>query len=75
MSMRSIDTHDDGLDSLVWTKASLSVGDGACVEVARLSAGFAVRHSKDRGIAIRFSDPEWRAFLAGVKRGEFDDLR
>jgi hypothetical protein len=44
------------------------------VEVAELiDGGRAVRHSKDPdGPRLRFTASEWKAFIAGVKDGEFD---
>lgn len=58
-----------------WHKSTRSGGNGGdCVEVAvNLPGLVAVRDSKDReGAALVFSHAEWRAFLAGVRRGEFD---
>ena len=56
---------------LRWRKSSYSSNQGACVEVARLPNGTAVRDSKDAGGPIlRFSAEAWRAFLDGVKSGE-----
>lgn len=44
-----------------------------CVEVAFLDGGVAVRDSKNpTGPALIFTGPEWDAFLAGVRDGEFD---
>jgi Domain of unknown function (DUF397) len=45
-----------------------------CVEVARAprSGKVIVRSSLDAREQIEFSVEEWRAFLAGVKRNEFD---
>jgi hypothetical protein len=67
------------LTNLRWRKSSFSNGEGgACVEVADLAdGGRAVRDSKDRGAGpiLSFTAEEWRAFVAGVKDGEFDDLR
>jgi hypothetical protein len=58
-----------------WKKASWSVAEGACVEVAPVQDGVLVRNSKDRtGPIVRFTDAEWKAFVAGVKDGEFDAL-
>ena len=47
---------------------------GGCVEVAALpSGGVQVRDTKDRdGGTQTYTDREWRAFIAGTKRGEFD---
>jgi hypothetical protein len=57
-----------------WVKSSLSLSNGDCVEVARLPAGqIGVRDSKDvDGPVLRFTPSEWRAFLGGVRNGEFD---
>jgi Domain of unknown function (DUF397) len=61
-----------GSDS--WIKSSLSFSNGNCVEVASLSQGeIGVRDSKDsEGPVLRFTPDEWRAFLGGVRNGEFD---
>lgn len=56
-----------------WQKSTFSMGAGDCVEAARLPAGVALRDSKDQaGPVLRFTPSEWRAFVAGVKAGEFD---
>jgi len=57
-----------------WTKSSLSFSNSNCVEVAGLADGrVGVRHSKDsEGPVLRFTPDEWRAFLGGVRNGEFD---
>jgi Domain of unknown function (DUF397) len=59
-----------------WVKSSLSFSNGNCVEVARLAGGMiGVRHSMDsEGVVIRFTPGEWRAFLGGVRNGEFDSF-
>jgi hypothetical protein len=60
----------------VWRKSSYSTDLGACTEVAALPGGaVAVRDSKNPGGGLlRFTVDEWRAFLSGVKAGEFDSL-
>ena len=60
---------------LAWRKATSS-GEGACVEVAPLpDGGVAVRDSKDpQGPILRYTAPEWTAFLDGARKGEFDQL-
>jgi hypothetical protein len=59
---------------LKWRKSSESLS-GDCVEVAPLSNGVAVRDSKNPdGPMLEFTQSEWRAFLAGAAKGEFDDL-
>ena len=57
-----------------WTKSTLSMANGHCVEVADLGGGHVgVRDSKDRGgPLLRFTPDEWTAFLGGVRNGEFD---
>jgi hypothetical protein len=47
-----------------------------CVEVRIGVDEVHVRDSKDRyGPVLCFTHSEWRAFLAGVRAGEFDVLR
>jgi hypothetical protein len=58
-----------------WRKSSWSGYNGNCVEVSGLTDGrVAVRDTKDRaaGPALVFTRPEWDAFIAGAKSGEFD---
>ena len=60
--------------ALSWTKSSLSHANGNCVEVAALpERQVGMRDSKDAGgLVLRFPPEEWRAFLDGVRNGEFD---
>jgi hypothetical protein len=65
---------DDILDfsNAVWHKSTRS-GSAGCVEVATLEHVVGVRDSKDRqGLVLVFKYDEWKAFLAGVRDGEFD---
>jgi hypothetical protein len=63
-------THDT-----TWTKASRSSNGGQCVEVRRHGGMIEVRDSKDRsGPVLRFTGPEWDAFLHGARNAEFDHL-
>lgn len=57
----------------VWMTSSHTGADGNCVEATQFpDAAVAVRDSKDPdGPKLAFSPREWRAFLAGVKAGEF----
>jgi hypothetical protein len=59
-----------------WTKSSLSLSNGNCVEVASLPGGqIGVRDSKNpEGPVLRFTSDEWRAFLGGAQNGEFDSF-
>jgi hypothetical protein len=63
-----------GLGSVAWRKSTRSgpLTDN-CVEVAFVDGGVAVRDSKDpTGPVLIFTAPEWDAFVAGTKDGEFD---
>jgi hypothetical protein len=61
------------LSPAVWRKSTFSNNTGACVEVADLGGGRAVRDSKKpTGPALMFTATEWSAFTAGVRAGEFD---
>jgi len=66
----------DGIEpaSLAWRKSSYSTGGGECVETAVLpDRRIAFRHSKHPdGAVLLYAPAEWRAFIAGVKAGEFD---
>ena len=55
-------------------RRSSSCDGGHCVEVAQLpDGGVAVRDSKHPDLEPRIFDAdEWRAFVRGVKAGEFD---
>ena len=51
--------------------------DAAAVPAHKADAGrlILMRDSKDPdGPVLAFTEDEWRAFIAGVKDGEFDDL-
>ncbi len=55
-----------------WRKSSRSNLTG-CVEVAVADAEVAVRNSRHPdGPVLEFTIDEWRAFLDGVREGEFD---
>jgi hypothetical protein len=58
-----------------WRKSRHSVGNGCCVETARLSGHMAVRDSKDAsGPALLFSDRAWNAFVSEIKAGVIPTL-
>ncbi|MEV0625285.1 DUF397 domain-containing protein [Nonomuraea wenchangensis] len=65
------------LSNAEWRKSSRSSDNGGqCVEVAmNLPELIAVRDSKDpHGPKLLFTRNEWKAFIGGVKMGEFDTL-
>ncbi len=58
-----------------WIKSSFSNGSGGnnCVEVMLIADRIYVRDSKaPLGVKPAFTEDEWKAFIAGVKSGEFD---
>jgi hypothetical protein len=60
------------LSTAKWRKSSLSGANG-CVEVAFIEGHVAVRDSKDGASPVLvFTTREWKAFLGGVRDGEFD---
>jgi hypothetical protein len=63
------------IDEPRWRKSSYSGnGGGSCVEVACRDDMILVRDTKDHGHGPvqRYTPAEWRAFVAGVRAGEFD---
>ena len=55
-----------------WRKSSRSQFS-ACVEVCFVGEDVPLRNSRDPdGPVLVFTAPEWDAFVAGVKLGEFD---
>jgi hypothetical protein len=56
-------------------RTSRTCDGGACVGVARDGDFIIVGNTADPAAAFsRFTMQEWRAFLAGAKLGDFDDL-
>lgn len=63
---------DLGFDHFMW-RTAMQCNNGTCVEVAFIEEGVAVRDSKDRqGPVLQFESAEWKAFVGGIYRGEFD---
>jgi Domain of unknown function (DUF397) len=66
-----VDLPED-LSTLTWRKSTRS-GMNGCVEVAFAEERIAVRDSKNQaGPVLVFTPQEWRAFVGGVRDGEFD---
>jgi hypothetical protein len=67
-------TTNDAVGSS-WRRSSFC-SSTTCIEVRADARGaVAVRDSKsESGPILRYSAEEWRAFVAGVKAGDFDDL-
>lgn len=58
---------------LQWRVARRSVGNGACVEVARAPGAILIRDSKDKGgPVVQYPGNSWRTFLEVAKSGRFD---
>lgn len=56
----------------VWRRSS-RCDSGTCVEVADLDNGIGMRDAKrPDGSILTFSRSSWAAFVAGVRKGEFD---
>lgn len=70
----SKDTTDNEV-AQTWRTSTKSIGNGQCVEAARLVDGrLAMRDSKDKsGAVLLFGQNVWRVFIARVKRGDFDN--
>jgi hypothetical protein len=60
----------------LWRTSRFSGNNGTCVEVAALPDGYiAVRNSNHpKAGVVLFTRAEMRAWIDGVKAGEFDDL-
>jgi hypothetical protein len=66
----------DTVQDAAWRKSRRSIGNGECVEVARLAGTVAVRDSVDpRGAVLQYSAGSWRSFLAAAKKGSFDPFQ
>ena len=64
-----------------WLRSSFSANDTCCVEVKKIDDEILVRDSKflrnaendpNEQPMLAYTADEWKAFVAGVKAGEFD---
>lgn len=59
-----------------WQKSSFSDGgdEGQCIELASVAGGILIRESDVPDAVVSTSRDKLRAFVLGVKAGEFDHL-
>ncbi|MDI3388228.1 DUF397 domain-containing protein [Streptomyces sp. B-S-A8] len=63
-------------ESINWQKSSYSEGGegGQCIELAVADRGILIRESDEPDRTVATSSEKLRAFVLGVKAGEFDHL-
>lgn len=67
-------TYGRGHADLTW-RMPLSCNGGACVKVAASGQAVLIADSKvPDGPVLSYTHAEWREFVTGVKKGDFDDL-
>ena len=63
-----------GHKRLTWHTA-LSCDGGACVQVAADDHSILIGNSRQPGgPVLEYTPAEWHEFVAGIKKGDFDDL-
>lgn len=61
------------LPGATWRKSTKCDMSGPnCVEVLRVDDHISIRNSQRPDVTIGYDRDEWRAFVEGVKAGEFD---
>jgi Domain of unknown function (DUF397) len=61
-------------DNSQWRKSTFSA-EGNCVEMKALDDGVvAMRNGESGDVVVTFTREDFKAFVLGVKTGEFDDL-
>lgn len=63
-------------DAINWQKSSFSGADNnqSCIELAPVDGSIRMRESDDPDVVVTTSVAKLRAFVLGVKAGEFDHL-
>lgn len=63
-------------DAINWQKSSFSGADNnqSCIELAPVDGAIRMRESDDPDVVVTTSVTKLRAFVLGVKAGEFDHL-
>ncbi|MEU7636408.1 MULTISPECIES: DUF397 domain-containing protein [unclassified Streptomyces] len=63
-------------DAINWQKSSFSGPDDnqSCIELATVDGEITMRESDDPNVIVTTSVEKLRAFILGVKAGEFDHL-
>ncbi|MFE3650948.1 DUF397 domain-containing protein [Streptomyces sp. NPDC059152] len=61
------------MSEIIWQKSSFSGGGGEqCIETAVVDGEILMRESDDPDVVVRTTPAKLKAFIAGVKAGEFD---
>ncbi|MGW1404633.1 DUF397 domain-containing protein [Streptomyces sp. NPDC002403] len=63
-------------DAINWQKSSFSGADNnqSCIELAPVDGSIKMRESDDPDVVVTTSVAKLRAFVLGIKAGEFDHL-
>jgi hypothetical protein len=70
--MRSFEPRQAATQT-TWRKSTFCAS-GECVEVAQHNGMIVLRDAEQPRGNVRYTAEEWRAFVRGIKAGEFDDL-
>ena len=61
---------------LNWRKATYSIANGDCAEVASIPGVVVVRDTKDpHGLVLRYTSDSWRSFISKARMGSLDSIR